>query len=112
MGGTTMAQTVCAAIGGILAVISLFISVMSFREKGPLLNNAYIWASISERERMDKKPHYRQTAIVFALMAAGFLCMTIECVWPTGRLWIAAGAIAIATLVYAVASSIRETIKR
>lgn len=107
-----MSEAFCAIMGGIFVVISLIISVMSFMEKGPLLNNAYLWTSKSERERMDKSPHYRQTAIVFALMAAGFLCMTIECIWPVGWLWIAAGAIVVVTLVYAVASSIRETTRQ
>ena len=70
-----MTEIVCAIICGILALIALVISVRSFKEKGFLFNNAYIWASKQEREQMNKKPHYRQSAIAFALIAAIGLSM-------------------------------------
>jgi len=38
-----MTEIVCAIICGILALIALVISVRSFKEKGFLFNNAYIW---------------------------------------------------------------------
>ena len=64
----------------LVATILIFISIgsfiicsRSFREKGFLINNAYIYASKPERERMDKKPHYHQTAIVFLLLGIIFL---------------------------------------
>lgn len=102
-----MTERISAVVCGILAAVSLGISIRSFREKGFLLNNAYLWASRQERERMNKKPHYRQSAIVFALLAALFLCLAIECVLQTGWLWIAAVVLAAAALVYAVVSSIK-----
>ena len=80
-----MKEIIAAIICGILAIIYLVISIMSFKEKGFLFNNAYIWASKQEREKMNKKPYYRQTAIVFALIAFVFFCMTaviiIDRVW-------------------------------
>ncbi len=104
-----MGEILCAIVGGIFAVISLIISIMSFMEKGFLFNNAYIWASKEEREKMDKKPHYRQSAIVFALLTVIFLCIAAECVVQTGWLWIVEGVFTIAALVYAIVSSIKET---
>lgn len=71
-----MKEIIVAIVCGILAIIYLVISIMSFKEKGFLFNNAYIWASKQEREKMNKKPYYRQTAIVFALIAFIFFCMT------------------------------------
>ncbi len=53
---------------------------------------------------MDKKPYYRQSAIVFALCAAAFLCMAVEFVLITRWLWIGVGACTIAALIYAIAS--------
>lgn len=101
-------EIISAIVCGMLSIVSLIISVRSFREKGFLFNNAYIWASKRERARMDKRPHYRQSAIVFALMAALFLCMALECVLQTRWLWIVEGGIAVAVLGYAMASSVRE----
>lgn len=92
----------------ILAIISLAICILSFHEKGFLFNNAYIWASKKERDKMDKKPHYRQSAIVFGLMALLFLCMAFEVLFHTGWLWFIVGAIGFVMLGYAVISSLTQ----
>lgn len=81
---------------------------MSFKEKGFLFNNAYIWASKQERKTMNKKPHYRQTAIAFTMITAVFLCTAIECILSTGWLWIVVGGICFILLVYAIKSSIKK----
>ena len=96
-----------AIILGGLSLISLVIGILSFGEKGVLLNNAYRFAPKQERESMDKKALYRQSGIVFSLFAAAFLCMAFEAAFMTGWLWICAGAICIAALAYAIRSSIR-----
>ncbi len=106
-----MAELIWAIICGVLAIACLIISAMSFKEKGFLFNNAYIWASKQEREKLDKKPHYRQFAIAFALCAAVFVFMALECVLLTGWLWLIVGLLAIALLVYAIASSVKEQTK-
>ncbi|MBQ8536015.1 MAG: DUF3784 domain-containing protein [Clostridia bacterium] len=103
-----MAELIWAMISGVLAVACLIISVMQFNEKGLLFNNAYIWASKLERETMDKKPYYRQSGIAFALCAAIFFCMALECILLTGWLWLIIGALAIVVLIYAIVSSMKE----
>ncbi len=93
-------------LGGI-TIILLVIGILSFQEKGILLNNAYLFAAKQEREKMDRRPYYRRSAVVFSLLAAAFLCLTLEAAFLTGWLWIAAAAICIGAIVYAVKSSIR-----
>lgn len=95
----------------VLAAIFAIISALQFCQKGFVFNNAYIWATKKERETMDKKPHYRQSAIVFALCAALFLSMAAESAFTTGWLWLLTGALAGAVLVFAVVSSAKEQIK-
>lgn len=102
-----MAELIWASICGVLAIVCLIISVMSFKEKGFLFNNAYIWASKQEREKLDKKPHYRQSAIAFGLCAALFAFMALECILLTDWLWLIVGLFAVALLVFVVASSQR-----
>lgn len=104
-------MSIWAMIYGVLALVSCIISILQFREKGFLFNNAYIWASKQERETMDKKPHYRQSGIVFALITAIFFFMALECVLFTGWLWLMVFLPAAALLVYAIASSVREETK-
>ena len=106
-----MFEIICAIICGALSLISLIISVMSFMERGFLFNNAYIWASKQERESMDKKPYYRQSAIVFALFAAVFLFMALDCYFLTDWLLILSGTFSVAAIIYAVVSSRNETDK-
>lgn len=106
-----MATTIWAVICGVLALISGIISALQFKEKGLLVNNAYIWASKQERETLDKKPHYHQSGIAFALITAIFFFMALECILSTGWLWLMVGLLAVALLVYAIASSVREEMK-
>ncbi len=93
---------ICAA----LSAGALVISLRAFQEKGFLFNNAYIYASEEEREKLDKKPWYRQTAIAFLLISIIFALLALE-VWLDAH-WIFFGVLAlgIATVVYAVASTI------
>lgn len=105
-----MTESVFAVICFALALVFLIISIFQFREKGFLFNNAYIWASKQERETMDKKPHYRQSAIVFTLCAAIFFTMALEILLMTGWLWLIVGLLSVAMLVYAIASSAKELV--
>lgn len=96
----------------LLSIVFAAISVFQFKEKGVLLNNAYFYASKQEREKMDKKPHYRQSGIVFAFISAIFFCIAAECILKTGWLWWVISALVAAVLVYAVVSSVKEQSKR
>lgn len=89
-----------------LSLAALVISLRAFQEKGFLLNNAYIYASPEERERLDKKPWYRQTAIAFLLISIIFALLALE-VWLDAH-WLFFGvlALSVAAVVYAIASSI------
>lgn len=72
-----------------------------------MFNNAYIYASKEEREKMDKKPHYRQSAIVFLLLGVSFLLLGImtltDAVW---LLYVVLG-LAVFAIIYAFVSSVR-----
>lgn len=73
-----MAEMIWAIVCIVLTVVCLGISAVQFKERGFLFHNAYIWASKQERDRMDKKPYYRQSAVAFALCGAIFLVMAME----------------------------------
>ena len=55
-----MAEKFLIIILFIISAGSFAASCSYFKEKGFLLNNAYLFASKEEREEMDKKSHYRQ----------------------------------------------------
>ncbi|MEG1781905.1 MAG: DUF3784 domain-containing protein [Oscillospiraceae bacterium] len=90
----------------ILSALSFTAAYFQFKEKGFLLNNAYIWASEKERQTMNKKPHYRQSAIVFCGIGILFTLLTIEMIVKSGWLnYIIFGMVAL-LIVYAIVSSI------
>ena len=68
-----MKEIILSCILFLIAIGAFVMSYRSFREKGFLFNNAYIYASKQERETMDKKPHYRQSAIVLLMIGVIFL---------------------------------------
>lgn len=82
------------------------ISFLQFNEKGPLLNNAYIYASKNEREAMDKKAHYKQSGIVFALAGIILTILALDMLLRTGWLFYLVIGIGVITIVYAIVSSV------
>ena len=101
-----MKEIVLSCILFLIAIGAFVMSYRSFREKGFLFNNAYIYASKQERETMDKKPHYRQSAIVFLMIGIIFLLNGLSVLLAANWIFFFVIAIAIAAIIYAIASSI------
>ena len=101
-----MKEIVPASILFAVSIFLFFMSVRSFMEKGFLFNNAYIYASKQEREKMNKKPHYRQSAIVFLLFGLIFLLNTIAVLLKVNWIFYIVVVVVIITLIYAIVSSI------
>ena len=89
-----------------VSIACFVLSYLQFNEKGFLFNNAYIWASKQERKVMDKKPHYRQSGIVF--LTLGIICaiITVDVVLKTGWIFYVVIVIAVIAIIYAIASSV------
>lgn len=97
----------------IVSLVTFLISYFQFKEKGFLFNNAYLYASKRERETMNKKPHYRQSAIVFLLLGLVFLFLAVEVILTIKWLYLVVGVIIVVLIIYAIASSINiERINR
>lgn len=101
-----MGNVVGAIILGVIAVICFIFSYLQFNEKGFLFNNAYIYASKQERKNMDKKPHYKQSGIIFASIGIIFLIDAIDIILQTGWLLYLVIGVAIVVIVYAIVSSV------
>ena len=101
-----MKEIIIASILFAVSVFLFFMSVRSFMEKGFLFNNAYIYASKQEREKMNKKPHYRQSAIVFLLLGLLFLLTALAVFLEANWIFYVGVVIAIVTLIYAIVSSV------
>lgn len=90
----------------IVAFAMFLISYLQFKEKMVLLNNAYIYASKQERETMNKKPHYRQSGVVFALIGLTFMLGVFEMIWKYDIIFYCVLAICFVSVIYAIVSSI------
>jgi uncharacterized ion transporter superfamily protein YfcC len=101
-----MKEIMIASILFAVSVFLFFMSVRSFMEQGFLFNNAYIYASKQEREKMNKKPYYRQSAIVFLLFGIDFLLLALAVLLEAYWLSFVGVAVVIITLIYAIVSSI------
>ncbi|MDE6566693.1 MAG: DUF3784 domain-containing protein [Lachnospiraceae bacterium] len=99
---TNIATIICL----LLAIAFYVAGFFQLKEKGFLLNNAYIFASQEERQKMNKKPYYRQSGITFCLVGTLFLSNAIYVIteWP-GTLYPVA-AITLITIIYALISTI------
>ena len=89
------------------AGILLLFGVRSFFERGFLLNNAYLYASAEERKTMNKKPYYRQSAVVFCALSAAFLVIGLSLVLQNDRLILLEIPLIPGVIIYAVVSTVR-----
>ena len=97
------------AICALVSLVLFILSFMQFRERGPILNNSMLVSEKRERSKVNLKRWYRQSAIVFLILAFVFLFMGL---WVLTDLAIFAwlmGAAILAVLVYAFTSSLRRT---
>ena len=94
----------------ILFVISALLaecSIRHFLERGYLFNNAYIYAPKTERESMDKKPYYRQSAVVFLLMSAVFIVLGLAVIFESTKLELIEIPLIAGAVIYAVISAVK-----
>ena len=101
-----MKEIIISCVLFLIAIGAFLMSYRSFKEKGFLFNNAYIYASKQERETMDKKPHYRQSAIVFLLIGIIFLLNGVSVLLAAKWIFILVIVIAVIAIIYAIISSI------
>jgi len=91
----------------IISTACYIAAFLQYKEIGPLMNNAYLYASKAERMSMDKTPYYRQSAVVFFSLGIIFTLNTIDSLLRTTWMIYLEIPMAIAVLVYAVVSTIR-----
>ena len=101
-----MEDIIVAIILIIVSVLLFFVSIRSFLEKGYLFNNAYIYASKKERETMNKKHYYRQTAVIFSMMGIVFLLLGFAILLNAFWITYITALVLLVMLVYAVVSGI------
>ena len=101
-----MKEIITSCILFIIAIGAFIKSYRSFKEKGFLFNNAYIYALKQERETMNKTPHYRQSAIVFFMIGVIFLLNGVSVLLEANWMFLLVIIIVAIAIVYAIVSSI------
>ena len=101
-----MQNMIITCIIFIISIVMFVISFRSFKEKGFLFNNAYIYSSKKERENMNKKPYYRQTAVAFLLLGILFFSVGLDTIFKTEWLFYVNIVYVFIIVVYAILSSI------
>lgn len=95
-----------AGILCIIAIICFIVSYRQFRQKGFLFNNAYMYASLKDKESMNKKPYYRQSGFVFMFIGIIFVIDAIEIILKTNFLFYFVIGIMVIMMIYVIVSSI------
>ncbi len=93
---------------GICALVCLIISAIQFMEKGIPFNNTYLYATEKERAILNKKPLYKQSGIVFSILAVMLLFCLLAVAFKAYWIFWIAGCLTVALIIYAVISSIKE----
>ena len=80
--GELITAIILFGLSGCLMVLG----IMHYMEKGFLMNNAYLYASKEQRETMNKKPYYRQSAIIFGILSVVFIVIGLSLVLQDDRI--------------------------
>ncbi len=102
----TAVKIVFAIVFFAVAGLLLLFGIRSFMERGFLLNNAYIYATKEERKTMNKKPYYRQSAIVFCVLSIAFVIIGLSVLFQNGNIGLLVIPIAVLAIIYAIVSSV------
>ena len=103
----TATEWIVAILVFSIAIGMAIISIRHFKDQGFLFNNSYIYASKKERETMDKKPYYRQSAIVFLILCFVFIVIEASLVLRDNRINLLEIPLVMAAVIYAIVSSIQ-----
>ena len=101
-----MEDIIVAIVLFAVAAAAFVLSIRSFLEKGFLLNNAYLYASKKQRAEMNKKPYYRQSAVIFFMIGIVFLVLGLAIVLDAFWMTYITEAVIAVMLIYAIASSV------
>jgi len=102
-----MTRTITSIILFVISALLAGSSIRHFLERGYLLNNAYIFAPKTERDSMDKKPYYRQSAVVFLPMSAVFLVLGLAVLFEKTKLELIEIPLIAGAVIYAVISAVK-----
>lgn len=101
--GELIALIIVFSIAGVL----LYFGIRSFLERGLLLNNAFLYASEKERKTMDKKPYYRQSAIVFCILSVVFIVIGLSLVLQNDKIFLLEIPLIVGVIIYAIVSTVQ-----
>ncbi len=93
----------------VLGAICIVVSGFSFKEKGILINNEYLWASNKDRQEMSverKRPYFRQSGVVFLLLGGAFICLGLESTLKLDWIFVVVNILMGVDIIYAVVSTI------
>lgn len=91
----------------ILATAAYILSICQFKEKGIPLNNSYLYASKEERSKMNKKPYYRQSAIILGIIGIIFTLFAIQLITSLDQIFYFIIVVLAIITAYAIVSSIK-----
>lgn len=95
----------------IVGLISLFLLVYSFfasKEKGPILSNTFLLATVDERKKMDKSAEYHLVSVVFGVLGIIFLLLTIHILTSWFWIYYIIGILVVALIFYVIKEAIKS----
>ena len=99
-------EVVVAILLFVTSLALILLTIRHFLEKGFLFNNAYLYASKEERQKMNKKPYYRQSAIVLLILGISFAFNGIQLLTGISAFFVVEIILFAGVFVYAIISSI------
>ncbi len=107
-----MAEIITGIVCIAFMLASVILGIVHLLEKGKPFNNSYIFASEQERETMNLKPLFRQSAIVFLFIAVIFLINALGCLMKNNNVFYLLIPAIAGAVIYAIISSVAMNKKK
>lgn len=101
-------QIVESVIGGIISILLFTYSFFTSKEKGPILSNTYLLATLEERKKVDKSAEYHLVTVVFGILGMVFLLFTIFILTSWSWINYIMGMLILIDIIYAITASIKS----
>ena len=102
----TTGELITLVIVFVIAGVFLLFSIRSVFERGFLLNNAYLYASKEEQKTMNKKPYYKQSAVVFCILSAVFLVIGLSLLFQNDKIILLEIPLIVGIIIYVIVSTV------
>lgn len=100
-------RIIAGSISSLIAfALGIYVS-FTFRGKGSIFSNTYLWLSKEEQKKADKKAEYKLVSVIFSCLAGVFVLLALYSFTLWSWAYILMWVVIAFTIIYAIADTVK-----